>query len=34
MAELIAPVSPCEMLAEEFLNPIGMTKYHMSFRAF
>ncbi len=25
--QLISPVSPGEMLAEEFLNPIGMSKY-------
>ena len=30
MPELIAPVSPGEMLAEEFLNPIGMTKYRLA----
>jgi antitoxin HigA-1 len=30
MAASIAPVSPGEMLAEEFLNPIGMTKYRLA----
>jgi antitoxin HigA-1 len=30
MAELISPVSPGQMLAEEFLNPIGMTKYRLA----
>jgi antitoxin HigA-1 len=26
----LAPVSPGEMLAEEFLNPIGMSKYRLA----
>jgi antitoxin HigA-1 len=30
MAALSAPVSPGEMLAEEFLNPIGMSKYRLA----
>ena len=30
MTQLIAPVSPGEMLAEEFLNPIGMSKYRLA----
>lgn len=28
--KLIAPVSPGEMLEEEFLNPLGMTKYRLT----
>ena len=30
MAERLDPVSPGEMLAEEFLNPLGMTKYRLA----
>ena len=30
MAELLAPVSPGEMLREEFLIPLGMTKYRLA----
>ena len=30
MTQLFAPVSPGEMLAEEFLNPIGMSKYRLA----
>jgi antitoxin HigA-1 len=30
MAERTDPVSPGEMLAEEFLNPIGMSKYRLA----
>jgi antitoxin HigA-1 len=30
MTKLLAPVSPGEMLAEEFLNPIGMSKYRLA----
>ena len=30
MTQLLAPVSPGEMLAEEFLNPIGMSKYRLA----
>jgi antitoxin HigA-1 len=30
MTKQLAPVSPGEMLAEEFLNPIGMTKYRLA----
>jgi addiction module HigA family antidote len=32
MANRIAPVSPGEMLAEEFLEPLGMTKYRLAKR--
>jgi antitoxin HigA-1 len=30
MKQNLAPVSPGEMLAEEFLNPIGMSKYRLA----
>jgi antitoxin HigA-1 len=30
MTKHLAPVSPGEMLAEEFLNPIGMSKYRLA----
>ena len=30
MTHLLAPVSPGEMLAEEFLIPIGMSKYRLA----
>jgi antitoxin HigA-1 len=30
MAKMIAPVSPGEMLEEEFLNPLGMSKYRLA----
>ncbi len=30
MAEIIAPVSPGEMLNEEFLLPLAMTKYRLA----
>jgi antitoxin HigA-1 len=30
MTTHLAPVSPGEMLAEEFLNPIGMSKYRLA----
>jgi antitoxin HigA-1 len=30
MTKLITPVSPGEMLAEEFLAPLGMTKYRLA----
>ena len=30
MAKIIAPVSPGEMLEEEFLLPLGMTKYRLA----
>jgi len=30
MAKIIAPVSPGEMLDEEFLMPLGMTKYRLA----
>jgi antitoxin HigA-1 len=30
MTKQLAPVSPGEMLAEEFLNPIGMSKYRLA----
>ena len=30
MTKLIAPVSPGEMLEEEFLVPLGMSKYHLA----
>ena len=30
MTERLDPVSPGEMLAEEFLNPLGMTKYRLA----
>src|SRR5436305_13059119 len=30
MTKRIAPVSPGEMLAEEFLAPLGMTKYRLA----
>lgn len=30
MPRLIDPVSPGEMLAEEFLAPLGMTKYRLA----
>ena len=26
----LAPVSPCEMLEEEFLKPLGLTKYRLA----
>jgi antitoxin HigA-1 len=29
-SKLIAPVSPGEMLAEEFLAPLGMSKYRLA----
>jgi antitoxin HigA-1 len=30
MTKHLAPVSPGEMLSEEFLNPIGMSKYRLA----
>ena len=30
MTKAIAPVSPGEMLEEEFLNPLGMSKYRLA----
>ena len=30
MTKSIAPVSPSEMLEEEFLNPLGMSKYRLA----
>ena len=30
MAEIVAPVSPGEMLNEEFLLPLAMTKYRLA----
>ena len=30
MTKMIAPVSPGEMLEEEFLNPLGMSKYRLA----
>ncbi len=30
MKKFIAPVSPGEMLEEEFLSPLGMTKYRLA----
>ena len=30
MSKAIAPVSPGEMLQEEFLAPLGMTKYRLA----
>ncbi len=30
MAKLIDPVSPGEMLEEEFLKPLGLTKYRLA----
>jgi antitoxin HigA-1 len=30
MTKMIAPVSPSEMLEEEFLNPLGMSKYRLA----
>ncbi|MDP1699648.1 MAG: HigA family addiction module antitoxin [Aestuariivirga sp.] len=30
MSKTIAPVSPGEMLQEEFLGPLGMTKYRLA----
>jgi antitoxin HigA-1 len=30
MTKRLEPVSPGEMLAEEFLNPIGMSKYRLA----
>ena len=30
MAKPLAPVSPGEMLAEEFLTPLGMSKYRLA----
>ena len=30
MTKAIAPVSPGEMLKEEFLNPLGMSKYRLA----
>jgi antitoxin HigA-1 len=30
MAKVIAPVSPGEMLEEEFLKPLGLTKYRLA----
>ena len=30
MTKLLAPVSPGETLAEEFLNPIGMSKHRLA----
>jgi antitoxin HigA-1 len=30
MAKLIAPVSPGEMLEEEFLKPLGLSKYRLA----
>jgi antitoxin HigA-1 len=30
MAKIIDPVSPGEMLKEEFLTPLGMTKYRLA----
>ena len=30
MTKTIAPVSPGEMLEEEFLNPLGMSKYRLA----
>jgi antitoxin HigA-1 len=30
MTKHLSPVSPGEMLAEEFLNPIGMSKYRLA----
>ena len=30
MVEKLEPVSPGEMLAEEFLRPLGMTKYRLA----
>ncbi len=30
MAKLLKPVSPGEMLQEEFLAPLGMTKYRLA----
>lgn len=30
MTKIVAPVSPGEMLEEEFLTPLGMTKYRLA----
>ena len=30
MTKTVAPVSPGEMLEEEFLNPLGMSKYRLA----
>ena len=30
MAKMLKPVSPGEMLEEEFLRPLGMTKYRLA----